>query len=300
MKKNVIITGANGMLAKKLAKDLEANYSVRFLTRNPVKENEFLWDINSKYIDKKVFKDVHYIIHLAGASIADKRWSKKRKASIKSSRTESAQLLLDEVKNNNILLDGFISASAIGFYGTKTSETIFTEESPAGNDYLSNVCKAWEEKANLFYSKNLAKRIAIVRIGIIFSKNGGALQKMMKPIKLWFGAALGKGNQYMPWIHIEDLCGIFKHILDDEKIKGTFNGVAPEHITNAELTKAIGVSINKKILLPNIPSFVLKLIFGKMAIILLEGSRISSKKIESLGYKFKFTSVKNALDQLKK
>lgn len=298
MKKIILITGANGMLAKELAKTLSKEYSLRFLTRKVRQENEFLWDLKNKTIDPKALIGINYIIHLAGASIADKRWTAARKKNILSSRVHSAQLLLDELKKQQTSLDGFISASAIGIYGTTTSETIFNEESPNGNDFLSAVCSQWEAQAHAFKSNKIAKRIALVRIGIILSKKGGALEKIVQPIKYGVGAAIGKGNQYMPWIHIEDLCGIFKIILDNPEVSGTFNAVAPEHITNAEFTKEVANTLNKKLWLPNIPSFVMHILFGKMAVILLKGSRVSSEKIINTGYTFKYKKINQALNYL--
>tara|TARA_B100000809_G_scaffold130660_1_gene128493 strand:+ start:26833 stop:27735 length:903 start_codon:yes stop_codon:yes gene_type:complete len=300
MKKIVLITGANGMLAKQLAKELNGEYTLRFLTRNVTQKNEYLWDLRNKFVDPKALTDLNYIIHLAGASVAEGRWTKKRKETILSSRVDSAQLLFEVLKKQRKTIDGFISASATGYYGSITSETIFNEESPKGNDFLSTVCDKWEAQALRFKSSSIAKRTAIVRIGIILSKNGGALKKMVPPIKYGIGSGIGLGNQYMPWIHIKDLCGIFKFILDTEELSGTFNGVAPEHITNTELTKEIGNTINRKILFPNIPSFIIKILFGKMAVILLEGSRVSSEKISKVGYHFKFKKANQALQHLLK
>ena len=244
MNKNVLITGANGLLAKHLAKQLESEYSIRFLTRKITRSNEYLWDLKNNYIDPNALKGVHIIIHLAGSPIANKRWTKKRKQIIFSSRVDSAHLILEELKKHEITIEKFISASAIGYYGTTTADYIFNEESPKGNDFLSNVCNKWEDAAHAFKSSNVANRIAIIRIGIILAKNDGALKKITRPIKYGLGSGIGTGNQYMPWIHIQDLCNVFNFVIMNKHISGTFNAVSPEHITNIELTKRIGKVLN--------------------------------------------------------
>ena len=298
MKKIILITGASGMLAKHLAKQLKAEYAVRFLTRKVTQSNEYLWDIKEKYIDPNALKDVHSIIHLAGSSIADKRWTKKRKQVIISSRVDSAYLILDELKKHKLTIESFISASAIGYYGTITTDDIFNEESPKGSDFLSDVCDQWEEAAHAFKSSNVANRIAIIRIGIILAKNDGALKKITGPIKYGLGSGIGTGKQYMPWIHIKDLCGAFKFILQNKDLSGTFNAVSPEYITNIELTKRIGKVINRPIILPNIPKFIIQGIFGEMGGILLDGSRVSSQKIIRKGFKCNYRDLNDALNDI--
>jgi uncharacterized protein (TIGR01777 family) len=298
MKKTILITGASGMLAKHLTKQLEQEYSIKYLTRKVTGINEYLWDLNKNYIDPNALKDVHTIIHLAGSGIADKRWSKKRKQSILSSRVDSAHLILNELKNNGITIDSFISASAIGYYGMTTTDIIYNEESKKGNDFLSDVCRRWEDVAHKFKSSNVANRVVIARIGIILSNRDGALKKIIRPIKLGIGSGLGTGNQYMPWIHIKDLCRIFHFMINNKNISGTFNAVSPEHITNIELTKEIGKVLSRPIFLPNIPKFMIQALFGEMSIIVLEGSRVSSDKIVEQGFSFNYGNLNNALIDL--
>ena len=299
MKQVVLITGANGMVANYLAKQLEGNYSVRFLTRKVSQDNQYLWDLNTKYIDVEALKGVNHIIHLAGTPISGKRWSRKRKQAILHSRVDSSQLILETLKKYSLTVDSFISASAIGYYGTVTTQNIFTEESSKGNDFLSDVCGKWEDVAHLFKLNGVANRVSVVRMGIVLDKNYGAFKRIVQPIKLRIGASLGTGNQYMPWIHIHDLCGVYKFIIDNN-ISGTFNGVAPEHVTNNQLTKSVGRFLNRRIILPNIPEFLIKFLFGKMSVILLKGSRVSSDKIVQEGYCFNYQTLDQALSNLLK
>lgn len=299
MKKEVIlITGANGMVARKLSKTFGKDYSVRFLTRKRANANEYEWNVKEGYIDINAFQNVNHIIHLAGAGIADKRWTKERKKVILSSRVDTAKLILETLKKNEIKITSFISASAIGFYGTETSDKIFTENDKKGNDFLSNVCNNWEQIANEFTVEGLSDRTVIVRIGIVLAKKGGALMKMANPIRLYIGSPLGTGQQYMPWIHIEDLCGIIKHSITYKKMIGVYNAVSPEHIRNHNFTKKIAETIKRPIIFPNIPKSIVKTLFGEMSSILLEGSRISSRKILEAGYQFKFENLEITLNDL--
>ncbi|MDG1147508.1 MAG: TIGR01777 family oxidoreductase [Crocinitomicaceae bacterium] len=298
MKKVVLITGANGMLAKQVAKQLEGDYTIRFLTRKVTRSNEFLWDLENKTIDPNALKDVHTIVHLAGSSIADKRWTKKRKELILSSRVDSARLILEECKKNDITLDAFISASAVGYYGTATTNNIYTEESENGTDFLSTVCKEWENAAYAFELNGVAKRVAVLRIGIILAKNGGALQKVVRPIKSRIGSAIGTGKQYMPWIHINDLSRLFNFVIVNEELSGNFNAVAPEHATNNELTKGIAKVLHRRLIFPNVPRLIIRALFGEMGEIVLNGSRVSSDKIVSAGFEFKFGELKDALSSV--
>jgi len=298
IKEIVLITGANGLLAKNLADILANKYSVRFLSRNAKNKNEFRWDIDKNYIDPKAFEGVKHIIHLAGASVADKPWTKKRKVEIIKSRVESAVLIKTELVKQGILINTFISASAVGFYGTATTKKIYTEKSSKGNDFLSEVCSKWESVVESFKKDKITDRLTIIRIGVILAKNGGALEKIIQPIKYGFGAAVGEGSQWMPWIHIFDLSNMILFLLENKNTNGVFNGVAPNHVTNKELTLKIAKFLEKKIWLPNIPEFVIKLMFGKRALILLKGSRVSSEKIMKSGFTYRFETIEKALKNL--
>ena len=287
----VLVTGGTGFIGKRLCMKLkDSGFNVYILSRTK-KAGYYYWNINDNYIDKEAIINANYIIHLAGAGIADERWTKNRKNELINSRVKSTNLLFNYIKSYNPNLKGFISASAIGYYGSITSSKIFNEKDQSGNDFISEICKLWEKATHEFIAINI--RTVIFRTGVVFSKNGGAFQKIMQPIKLGIGAVLGSGEQYMPWIHIDDLCLMYLNAIKDTKIIGTFNAVCPEHITNKQLTKTIASALKKPLWLPNIPSFVLYFIFGEASIILLNGSRISSKKIQETEFRFKHKKLKN-------
>lgn len=290
----VLITGGSGFIGKHLTQMLQKNgYNVTILSRETSKPNHFQWSINNSFIEEKAITSAQYIIHLAGANIGSKRWTKKRKQEIINSRIKSTTLLYQKVKELNPNLKAFISASGVGYYGAITSEKIFTEKDKPHNDFLSKTCKLWENASTPF--KNLKIRTVIFRTGIVYDKKEGAFKKIKLPIKKGFGTILGNGKQYMPWIHINDLCKLYLLAIENPKLKGVYNAVAPEHITNKELTKTIAKKTKKRIWLPNIPAFVLKIVLGKMSDLVLYGSRVSSEKIQKTGFTFQFKHIKDCI-----
>lgn len=300
MKEIVLITGASGLIAKELAKKLGNNYDIRFLTRKKKRDNEYEWDLEKKIIDESALENVSHIIHLAGANISEKRWTAERKKELISSRIDSAGLLLNTLKKKNITLKSFISASGINYYGTETTEKIYTENDPAGSDFLSEVVVLWEKAADNFTEQHIAERVVKIRTAVVLSEKDGALKKMLPPIEYYIGSPLGSGKQYMPWIHIEDICSIYELALKNPDMNGAYNAVSPQHATNADLTKKIAEVLKKPLLLPNVPGFMLKLMFGELATAILEGSRASSQKIQGAGFQFKFPDLKEALKDLLK
>lgn len=295
----VLITGGTGLVGQHLSRMLlNKGYEVAILSRTKRIDTEiplFYWDINKNLIDKEAIKSVDYIIHLAGVNIAGKRWTKIQKQQIVDSRVKSTELLFNNIslKHN---LKGFISASAIGFYGATTSNHIFTETDSSANDFLGETCRLWEDSANKF--QNIGIRTVKIRTGLVLSKHGGALSKIIKAFKLGFGSALGSGKQYMPWIHIDDLCEIYIKAIDDSEMNGAYNAVASEHINNFEFSKKIAKQLKKPFWALRIPEFLFKILFGEMADILLKGSRVSCDKIKASGYNFKYPTLKSALSNL--
>tara|TARA_R110002074_G_scaffold377068_2_gene554379 strand:+ start:7125 stop:8042 length:918 start_codon:yes stop_codon:yes gene_type:complete len=295
--KKVLITGGTGLIGKRLSFLLVSKgYEVRVLSRSKSPESKyttFIWNVKDQFIEEEAFHDLDYIIHLAGAGIADKKWSEKRKKEIIDSRVQSTNLLYNTSKRLKTPLKAFISASATGYYGSITTATIFTETDQPATDFLGKVCRLWEE--SFFQFKKDKTRTVALRTGIVLSNDGGALKKMKTPVV----TPLGDGKQYMPWIHIDDLCEMYIKAIEDEDFEGAYNAIAPEHQTNYSFSKAIAKTFKRPFLPIGAPSFILKIVFGEMATIILNGSRVSNDKIEKTGFKFKFKSLDKALKNLK-
>lgn len=296
----VLIAGATGLIGRQLSNKLLAKgYQVAILSRSK-KQLEgikvFEWDIANNKIPDEAISTADFIINLAGENIGEKRWNKARRDAIIGSRIDTTQLLFNKFSEIPNQLQAYVSASAIGYYGAYTSDKIYTETDTAANDFLGQTCLQWETAADKFNGVGI--RTVKIRTGIVLSNRGGVLQKMLPLINLGLGSALGSGKQYMPWIHIDDLCNIYIKAIGDRNMNGAYNAVSPHHITNKEFTLALAKLLRKPFWLPNVPSFLLKLVFGKMSAMLLQGSRVSSEKLINVGYKFQFTKLSSALKDL--
>ena len=296
----ILITGANGLIGRHLTVLLKKKgYRVIHLSRSVAKKNDtetFVWNVDKQTIDEQAVKEADYIIHLAGEGITHHRWNIVQKKEIVDSRVKSIELLYNTLQASNKTLKGFISASAIGIYGSITTQKIFTEQDTPSSDFLGEVCKKWEEAATAI--SQLGIRVVMLRTGIVLWKDGGALKKLATPVKFFVGTPLGSGKQYVPWIHLDDICEMYLKAIEDEKLHGAYNAVAPEHITNSGLIKMIAHQLHRPLILPNLPGSLLKLLLGEMAVVLLEGSRASCQKIQNAGFSFKFPTIKSALKEL--
>lgn len=295
----VLITGT-GLIANHLSeKLLKKGYQVTFLSRSKdpdSKQKVYIWDVKNKTIEKEAIATADYIVHLAGTNIGAKRWTDERKKSIIDSRVDSAALLFSEVKKQKKVLDAFITASGVGYYGAITSEKIFTENDPPATDFLGETCKKWEAAADVFHELNI--RTVKIRTAVVLAKNDSALDRMLTPIKLGIGSPLGTGEQYMPWIHIDDICEIYLKAIEDANMNGAFNAAAPDQKNNSVFMKTIAKVLDKPFFFPKIPSFMLKIVLGEMAVVVLEGSRVSDKKIRKTGFEFQFAELEAALQNL--
>ncbi|HRG38866.1 MAG TPA: TIGR01777 family oxidoreductase [Bacteroidia bacterium] len=296
----ILITGASGLIGKHLTVLLkEKGYRVIHLSRSASKKNDtetFVWNIHKQTIDEQAVIQADHIIHLAGDGITHHRWSEAQKKEIIDSRVESIHLLYKTLQKTNKTLKSFVSASGIGIYGGITTQKIYSETDPPATDFLGTVCEKWEDAATSI--SQLGIRVVKLRTGIVLWKNGGALKKIAMPVKFFIGSPLGSGQQYMPWIHLDDICAMYLKALEDTKLHGPYNAIAPEHITNNSLTKMIAHVLHRPLFLPNVPGAILKLLLGEMAVVVLEGSRASSKKIQEAGFEFKYPTVKGALKEL--
>jgi uncharacterized protein (TIGR01777 family) len=292
----VLITGGSGLLGSSLTqKLLSENIEVVHLTREKNSKNDvknYLWNWGKNEIDERCFNGITHIIHLAGAGIAEKAWTQKRKNTIVKSRVLTARLLHSKIESLNIDLKAFISASAVGFYGAQVSEKEFNESDVSYEDFMGNCCKQWENAADLFVP---ISRVVKLRLGVILDKDFGALPRIARMIKNRIGSPLGTGSQYMPWIHIDDAVEIFYNAIRNNEYSGVYNAVSTENITNSILTKSVGRVLNRKIWLPNVPSFILRFLYGEMSDTILKGVKVSNKKIKNLGFKFKYNKIDEAL-----
>lgn len=287
------------MVGQALTKKLLANgHTVSWLSRTENLTNsikQYRWDIEQNYIDEKAFNNIDTIVHLAGAGIADKRWTNSRKKIIRDSRIKSLELLTQIITKNELPIKNFISTSAIGIYGDRGEEELFEESSPEKN-WLANICKDWEAAVDPLTEWGL--RTAIIRVGIVLSTKGGALPKLLDPIKKGINPTLGDGKQYYSWIHLDDLAGIFIKIIEDQKLIGTYNAVSPTPATFNTVVKEMATVLNKKTLNPKVPSLFIRLGLGQMASIVLDSAKVSSQKIMDKGYQFKFNNLNAALKNL--
>lgn len=301
MKSKVLITGGSGLVGSHLSAKLHSGgYEVVHLSRSKNKSSKyqtFRWDIDKGFIEDGAFENVSHIIHLAGAGIADKRWSDKRKKELTSSRIKSANLIFSFLKTHDHEIETFISASATGIYGCDTGSVWQTEDQlPLGDDFLAKLTKSWESAADQF--SDLGLRIVKLRMGLVLDKNGGLINKLLPMANLSLGSAFGSGKQFMSWIHINDLSNIFIKSIERHEIQNVYNAVAPNPLTNKEFVKQLSKVLGKPYFLPNTPSLILKLVLGELSSAILGGIRVSSKKIEEAGYKFQFAELRDALGDL--
>lgn len=298
----VLIIGGRGMVGQYLGKQLlERKYEVSVLSRSKntgIVVPAYAYDIAKDEIDIQALAEADYIINLAGANVGEKRWSKKQKQIIYDSRVKQSDFIFQKMAENKLKPKAYLSASAIGYYGLQSSDTIFSETDKAGNDFLAGVCKDWEEKALQFQSSGI--RTVIFRIGLVLSNEGGALEPMALPARLGLLSPLGNGKQCIPWIHIQDLCRLFIHAIENNAMKGIYNAVSPQHITNKEFTRTLLNTFNRRMLFPKVPAFFLKIALGERALLLLKGSRVSAQKIMDSGFKFTFEKLDQALYKLLK
>lgn len=298
----VLITGGSGLIGSRLTQQLlDNNIEVAHLTRSKNSKfgiKTYEWDWKQKQIDESCFNGVTDIVHLAGAGIADKPWTMKRKHEIIKSRVNTAKLLFDKVKELQIPLNSYISASGIGYYGAINSEKVFSEDDSPNDDFIAKSCVYWEESADLF--KEVNARVVKLRTGVVLAKDKGALAKMDKTIKLGIGAPIGTGKQAVPWIHIDDVANLYYKAIMNPNYQGVYNAVAPEYANNEMLTKSIAKTLNKKMFLPNVPSFVLKTIYGELADVILKGSAVSAEKLIKSGFEFKYPILSDALENIYK
>lgn len=301
MSLTVLITGAKGLIGAPLVNSLLSHgHIIHTLSRSPGHHNptvkEFGWDVENSYIDERSVEGVDAIIHLAGENIGSKPWTLKRKHAIISSRTKSLELLYDAIeKTADSRVKTLISASAVGYYGDRGDE-VLTESSMPGTGFLADTCIKWEQSAD--DAKTLGLRVIKLRTGVVLTNKGGALSKMAAPVKSGFGAALGSGKQWMPWIHAHDAVQAYLHVLDNTEMEGAYNLNSPHPVTNCVFTETLAAIHGKKLWLPNVPDFALRIALGEMKSIVVSSNRTDSTKLQETGFTFKYPFLPEALHDL--
>lgn len=302
----VLITGGTGLVGKALTSFLlQKGYGVVVLSRNPSITKSVntqtpnltysFWDPEQKFIDPIVLSAADHIINLAGAGVADKRWSAARKKEIRDSRVKAGACLVHVLQQYPHRVKTLVNASAIGWYGPDSSSDTegFTEEHPAYPDFLGSTCKAWENSTAVLGETNI--RVVTFRIGIVLTPAGGALREFLKPLRWGIATILGSGKQRISWIHIEDLISLFEFALSETDLKGIYNAVAPEPVSNRTLIQTLASVRQRFFLIVPVPALLLKLIMGEMSIEVLKSTTVSAKKILKTGFKFRYATIKPAL-----
>lgn len=296
MNKHILITGATGMVGKKLIPILiEKGHQVSVLSRKATRIKDvkvYLWDVYKSKIDPECLSGIDTIIHLAGENIAGEKWTAARKKKIIDSRVLSAQLLYKTIKEHNAPVKTFISAAAVGYYGD-AGDKVLTEESPNGSGFLAECCAKWEASADQGLSMGI--RVVKWRIGVILAKEGGALKAMEQPIRYFFGAGLGNGKQWVPWVHLDDILEMFILAAENDSYIGAYNAAAAHPVSNITLTKAIAKQLHRPVWPVNVPEFVLKIILGELSAVVLSSNNTSAQKLLNTGFKFKYSKLELAL-----
>jgi len=302
-KGTVLIAGATGFIGTHLVRFLP---HVRVLTRDAnaarstldkyglvASEGIAQWAPDNSSLDASVLDGVDAVINLAGVSVADGRWTKARKRSILQSRLDATNTLISALSSTQHRVQSLISASAVGYYGSCGNQ-LLTEDTEPGTDFLADVCQKWEDAAHPDIADTV--RVVTPRIGIVLGPDGGALPKMAFPFKLFVGGKLGNGKHWMPWIHIDDLVGLFNHLLASS-ISGPVNATAPNPVTNADFTRQLAGALKRPALFP-VPRFVLRLLVGEFTDALFASQRTDATRAVSDGYVFGFPDLKSALHDL--
>ncbi len=292
MIKNILITGGTGLVGTAVRNLLiSKGYEVAVLSRQKqqVGTKTFYWDYEKGILDQEAIDFADVILHLAGENISSKRWTDKQKKKIIDSRVKTTELLYTAVQNSDKKPLKMISSSAVGYYGSVTNDQIFTEEDDSGNDFLAGTVVEWENAVDKFNDLGIAT--TKLRLGVVMSLKGGALPKMLRPVKMGVATPLGSGNQYVPWIALDDLARMFLFVIEKNDAVGVFNAVNPQHISNKELMRYFAKKYHRLFIPFGVPAILFKIIFGEMAVILLEGSRVSADKILKEGFRFKQNEI---------
>jgi uncharacterized protein len=300
----VVITGGTGLIGQALTKALiQKGYEIIILSRHKKQQPGLRlaeWDPGKGTFEPQAIEKADFIIHLAGANVAEKRWTKARKKEILESRTKSSALIVQALHNTSNKVRAVVSASATGWYGPDQqipNPKPFREEDPPATDFLGATCRQWEE--SISGVQQLNKRLVILRTGIVLSNDGGAYKEFKKPMRFGFATILGTGRQVLSWIHIDDLVNLYVHAVENTNMRGVYNAVAPEPVSNRALIKTMAASAGAPVRLP-VPALVLKALLGEMSIEVLKSFTVSARKTSETGFTFQYPTIQQAVQQLNK
>jgi uncharacterized protein len=300
----ILITGGTGLIGQALSEELrKLQYDVIIFTRDVTKFKNSAhlqyahWNITTGELDATAIAAGDHIIHLAGAGVAEKRWSAARKKEILDSRVKSGNLLVKALRDLPNKVQTVVSASAIGWYGPDDhipNETPFTESAAAAEDFLGDTCKKWED--SIAPVTGLGKRLVILRTGIVLSKKGGALKEFIKPVQFGLAAILGKGNQVVSWIHIEDMVRLYITAITNSALLGVYNAVAPNPVSNKYLTLVLAKQRKgNRFLAIHVPGIVLQIVLGEMSTEVLKSATVSARKLQLAGFQFSYPTIEAAI-----
>jgi len=298
---HALVTGATGFVGRHLLAHLD---QPTVLSRNALKAKRLLsefgarafsWDAQKELPPPEAFEGVEVVFHLAGEPAAQGRWTRMKKACLRESRVSGTRNLVQALQSLEQKPRTLVSASAVGYYGDRGGESLGEDAAP-GDDFLSELCVAWEEESQKAADAGI--RVVNPRIGLVLGKNGGALAKMLTPFRLGLGSPLGRGRQWMPWIHIDDLIGVMLYAAQCEQVSGPINATAPNPVTNREFTRSLGRALHRPTVFPSVPGFVLKAAFGEFASVLLASQRAIPRAIQTAGYEFTHLQLDEALQSI--
>ncbi|MBI5916124.1 MAG: TIGR01777 family protein [Bacteroidetes bacterium] len=296
----ILISGGTGLVGTHLSRMLQASHhTVLHLSRRQDLNAEFpayAWDLDQKTIDQQAVDRADCIVNLAGAGIADQRWTPARKRLLIGSRVDSTLLLKAAIERRPTPLRAFVSASAIGYYGNRGEELLSENDLPGTGSFLAETVTQWEQAVGEIAATG--QRTVVIRIGIVLSTQGGALEKILLPFRFFSGAYFGNGQMWMSWIHIDDLCRMFIEAVENEQLSGTYNGVPPHPARNRDLVFSVKTALGKPAVILPAPEFALRTVMGEMADMLFDSTRVSSQKTEAAGFTFQFPDLLPALRDL--
>lgn len=292
-----LLAGGTGLIGTRLSAMLrDQGHNVRLLSRSPKGEGQFAWDPAAGTIDEAALEGIDYVINLAGAGIADKRWTASRKRLLIDSRVQSTHVLAQAIQRSGHRPKAWVSAAAIGYYGNSGEQMMQETDAPVEQSFMVQCCEQWEQAVDEV--TELGIRTVKLRVGIVLAKEGGALAEFVKPLRFGLGAYFGDGKAWYSWVHIDDVCRLFVWMLDHPELSGVFNAVAPHPVRNKALVQATAKAMHQPALILPAPAFVMRLVLGEMSAVILNSNRISAEKTLATGFTFQYPVLEEALQSI--